>query len=592
MRRRKNWAWFALPCLLLGIAVFLDLGCVNILVHAWFTGNPRTGCPNLPVDFVGYASVDPPLQLSLKFRGEPDVDLTFEEGPRPPLTVVQWLWDFGDGTTGTGRVVSHTYADIGCYTVTLTVLFSNGMIATHTEPDYICVLRCDLPNLPPTAQAGVAGFVGGAGPHNVCVWEQVQLDGSGSSDPEGDPLTYAWTLASRPAGSNSLLVDANTVNPTFVPDVAGQYELQLVVDDGQPVKAPSSASTTLVQANQPTFNMFLHDPFNTGWRMGPNDTEIGTGLNYPNEMPPWWPWIFDMYDVSEFEVCNCLFTWVLNYADGQGYVEDLDPSKAPYTGGDVYHNNERLLQIEGGAAASEYCDIEYDVAGVYHSDGSHFYIARRDDQSMARHPVVEVSWYGCLAFCNWLSEMNSLPVMYDLTTWTRIPRATGGYRLPTEPEWEFAAAWDVAQIRHWVYGFSSDAIDATRANYASNNPLGLASTPLTSTVGYYDGVNAGTANSESPAGCHDMSGNVWEWVEDEPYVYLGGGPVPNPQAPDGTFVAGERIVRGGSWFESDPPNERDQRTARRNSDDPDTCDDTIGFRFVIYAGSPYYYYGW
>jgi hypothetical protein len=51
----------------------------------------------------------------------------------------------------------------------------------------------------------------------------VTLNGSGSTDANSDPLTYGWTLTARPAGSAAALSGANTVNPTFTPDVAGSY---------------------------------------------------------------------------------------------------------------------------------------------------------------------------------------------------------------------------------------------------------------------------------------------------------------------------------------------------------------------------------
>ena len=55
------------------------------------------------------------------------------------------------------------------------------------------------------------------------------LDGSGSTTTGGDPLSYAWSFVSKPKGSNAVLADENTANPTFVPDKAGPYTLQLVV---------------------------------------------------------------------------------------------------------------------------------------------------------------------------------------------------------------------------------------------------------------------------------------------------------------------------------------------------------------------------
>jgi hypothetical protein len=61
------------------------------------------------------------------------------------------------------------------------------------------------------------------------------LDGTGSSDPEGDPLTYRWAFVSVPqdsARTNADLNGAHTATPSFTPDLNGSYMLSLVVNDG------------------------------------------------------------------------------------------------------------------------------------------------------------------------------------------------------------------------------------------------------------------------------------------------------------------------------------------------------------------------
>ncbi len=58
------------------------------------------------------------------------------------------------------------------------------------------------------------------------------LDGSGSSDVDGDLLTYQWSIAELPSGSNTTLADSATVMPSFEIDRPGTYTLQLIVNDG------------------------------------------------------------------------------------------------------------------------------------------------------------------------------------------------------------------------------------------------------------------------------------------------------------------------------------------------------------------------
>lgn len=85
--------------------------------------------------------------------------------------------------------------------------------------------------------------VANAGPdQNVAVNDVVTLTGAGSYDVNGNPLTYAWTLTTKPGGSTAALTGATTVSPTFTADLAGTYVASLVVNDGTVNSAPDTVS--------------------------------------------------------------------------------------------------------------------------------------------------------------------------------------------------------------------------------------------------------------------------------------------------------------------------------------------------------------
>jgi hypothetical protein len=102
---------------------------------------------------------------------------------------------------------------------------------TDSAADTVSIVAAAA-NRPPIASAGT--------PITVEVGTSGHLDGSGSSDPDGDALAFEWTVLSRPAGSVALPGDDTSATPTFVPDQAGEYLLRLVVSDGR-----ESASSTV-----------------------------------------------------------------------------------------------------------------------------------------------------------------------------------------------------------------------------------------------------------------------------------------------------------------------------------------------------------
>lgn len=98
------------------------------------------------------------------------------------------------------------------------------------------------PNAPPVADAGPD--------QRVLVGQIVRLSGTGSSDPDADPLAFAWTFGAAPAGSAAALDNGAAASPTFVPDLPGIYDLRLVVRDGRGGSADAGVRVTAVSANR------------------------------------------------------------------------------------------------------------------------------------------------------------------------------------------------------------------------------------------------------------------------------------------------------------------------------------------------------
>ena len=135
-------------------------------------------------------------------------------------------------------------ADVpGLYIATLAV--SDGLVESAKAAVKITAEEVVITdNNAPTAAAGVD--------RRVQKGMTVQLDGSASSDPDGDSLTYEWTMFQRPTGSLAQLNNPKTVNPTLVLDAVGEYRISLVVRDG--IEASAPATITITATEQPPDN--------------------------------------------------------------------------------------------------------------------------------------------------------------------------------------------------------------------------------------------------------------------------------------------------------------------------------------------------
>lgn len=142
----------------------------------------------------------------------------------PNKGIAKFEWDFNDdGTTdATGPRVSFTCPSApGTVTIRLTVTDGAGLTASATQT--IQVSPAPPPNQAPRAVCSSVD--------ETIVGVRVQVDGSGSTDPEGRPLMYEWSFVSRPSDSQAVFDNPTSAVTSFTPDKAGSYTVRLTVRD-------------------------------------------------------------------------------------------------------------------------------------------------------------------------------------------------------------------------------------------------------------------------------------------------------------------------------------------------------------------------
>lgn len=171
------------------------------------------------------AAVGVTVPLSGSGSSDPDGD---------PLS---FAWSFAEVPEGsTAAIDAPTTVDPsfvvdrkGTYRVQLVV--NDGKV--NSAPD---VVNINSENSPPVAHPGAD--------QTAAVGATVQLDGSGSTDVDGDELSYQWRVVSVPSGSQAALSDDSIVMPAFRVDRAGVYVFELVVNDGTVASAPATVQVT------------------------------------------------------------------------------------------------------------------------------------------------------------------------------------------------------------------------------------------------------------------------------------------------------------------------------------------------------------
>jgi len=265
----------------------------------------------------------------------------------------------------------------------------------------------------------------------------------------------------------------------------------------------------------------------------------------------------DSFYMSQYEVTNGLYCDYLNDANSAQQIKVV--------GGVVYASRD-------SSNSYPYCNMHsYDSDSQIDYTASGFSVRTKDGNNMSGHPMVQVSWYGAVAYCNWRSSQKGYESCYNLSTW-ECDFSRSGYRLATEAEWEYAArGGEYTPYYRYPWG---NSIDGSKANYlVSGDPYETGDEPYTTPVGYYNSYQIPTGTDMANGyGLYDMAGNVWEWCNDwKDSNYYNVSPYDNPQGPgSGT----DRIVRGGGWSSYDS----NCTVSGRGYGSPHGTDGIIGFR--------------
>ncbi|MDZ7644677.1 MAG: PKD domain-containing protein [Woeseiaceae bacterium] len=139
---------------------------------------------------------------------------------------LSYRWSFVSRPAGSAATLSDPTSPMPTFDVDIGGDYVVELVVNDGQVDGAAdTVRISVSNSRPVANAGPD--------QTVATGALAQLDGSASSDVDGDPLSYAWTMVDRPAGSNATLDNDSIAAPVFVVDRPGDYDVQLIVSDSR-----------------------------------------------------------------------------------------------------------------------------------------------------------------------------------------------------------------------------------------------------------------------------------------------------------------------------------------------------------------------
>ncbi len=174
--------------------------------------------------------------------GEYPLEVTFDASASsdPDGSVASYSWDFGDNSSGKGRVVKHTFTSAREFEVQLTVEDNKGKKDTQIHP-----VDVEKPNKPPVARFT---FTPKQGEFPV----KISYDASSSSDSDGSVKTYSWDFGDGKFGTG------RTASHTYT--WAGTFTIKLKITDDRGKTAEKTDSLTVIKPNDPPRADFVFSP--------------------------------------------------------------------------------------------------------------------------------------------------------------------------------------------------------------------------------------------------------------------------------------------------------------------------------------------